>query len=397
VQPEGEQFVDDYSEELKDKTEYQVRSSIARIEAEQAKRERLLGDDAELAAYAADKGISVAEMSELLYTNYQNNSLRLDAFREAHSKMERLKPTGINFKNVESLSESDAILGRSSPTANPSIGPTPKPLKKPAVEEINAALQPEGVPVVQENKQAEITPQRETSIEESAPNIIGARSYINPFPEGPVQQFESAPVEGETPKRPGPRMPLKRQKNRAPLLPETEPIKEFDALPESTIERAQTELADEAPDTESMQVRGVDSYYLEQGKKSVTKPAGNSSIARRAVSELHNLRVNEAKERVKQTLSNQLPAQSRAVSASLLRQADPADVALSQSAITEPEYQADGSFKIGESVYKVEQDGNDFRVVPATGFDSQYDVTMEYDKGAYKTRIDNYAGQAGET
>jgi hypothetical protein len=39
---------------------------------EQAKREELLGDDAKLEAYAADKGISTGEMSALLTDNYKN-------------------------------------------------------------------------------------------------------------------------------------------------------------------------------------------------------------------------------------------------------------------------------------------------------------------------------------
>ena len=276
------------------------------------------------------------------------------------------KQTNAAAVNTILSPEGTESLAPTVPVADPLAFITPKPLKKsvaPApAEQINEHLQPTDIKEqnVQENKQAEVTPQRETPVEESAPSSIEDTPYIIPFPEGPVQQFEPAPFEGEIPQRPAPKFPLKRQAPRAPLLPETEPVKEFGALSESTIEKAQTELADEAPDKAGMQVRGIDSYHLEdpEGKKSVKKPAGNSSIARRAVSAMHLLTTGEE---------------------------------------AEPEYQADGSFKIGDSVYKMEQSGNDYRVVPATGFDSQHDVTIEYNKGEYKTRVDNYGKEADET
>lgn len=77
----------EYKEETDKLNKRQLDTAIQRIEDEQVKREKLLASATKLKTYAEDKGISVADMKELIETNYASNKPRLVFYRkELNSK-----------------------------------------------------------------------------------------------------------------------------------------------------------------------------------------------------------------------------------------------------------------------------------------------------------------------
>ncbi|HYD60555.1 MAG TPA: hypothetical protein VEC35_09385 [Noviherbaspirillum sp.] len=88
--------------EIDGKDRRQVIADLLQTEKSQAKREQLLTDPEKLAAYAAERGITVAEMRALLTTNFESNATRLAELRELVERMPDQSPRpSIGWKELQ--------------------------------------------------------------------------------------------------------------------------------------------------------------------------------------------------------------------------------------------------------------------------------------------------------
>jgi len=114
--PSTQTFQSVYDAEITGLNKRQLTAHMLRIGREQAKRERLLADPAELVAYAEDKGILVDDMRTLLQANYRNNAPRLSRYKDILATIPDAPRAAVGWHELEADPSNGLPLNGASPS-----------------------------------------------------------------------------------------------------------------------------------------------------------------------------------------------------------------------------------------------------------------------------------------